>query len=142
MKAPRIAPGTRPRRRPPAAAIAALLALALSAAWPGDAVAGKASVLDVGVSANGDGTYTFDATVAHADTGWKHYADKFEVLGPDGTVLGTRVLFHPHVGEQPFTRSLSGVRIPAGVTEVTVRAHDSVHGDGTKVFRVKLPDRK
>ncbi len=77
-----------------------------------------------------DGSYRFDVMVLHADTGWSHYADRWEVVAPGGTVLGTRVLHHPHVGEQPFTRSLGGVRIPEGVTSVAVRARDSVHGYG------------
>ena len=38
-------------------------------------------------------------------TGWEHYANKWDVVGPDDTILGTRVLLHPHVNEQPFTRS-------------------------------------
>jgi hypothetical protein len=43
------------------------------------------------------------------------------------------------VDEQPFTRSLSGVRISATVSEVTVRAHDSVHAYGGKTVTVELP---
>ncbi len=74
----------------------------------------------------------------HDDTGWDHYADKWDVMAPNGTVLGTRTLYHPHVEEQPFTRSLSGVRIPDGVTSVIVRAHDLEHGYGGKEFSVKL----
>ena len=68
----------------------------------GPAVAGEADVVDVKISKQG-GTFNFDVTVKHADTGWKHYANKWEVVAPDGTVLGKRVLFHPHVEEQPFT---------------------------------------
>jgi hypothetical protein len=59
------------------------------------------------------------------------------VLTPDGTVLKpdlespfTRLLLHPHVEEQPFTRSQSGIVIPEGVTRVRVRAHDLVDGYG------------
>ena len=100
--------------------------------------AGEADVLDVQVSQNG-GTYRFDVSVQHADTGWEHYANAFEIVAPDGTVLGTRVLYHPHVNEQPFTRSLSGVRIPDGVSEVDVRAVDSIHGTGGKTVRVEVP---
>jgi hypothetical protein len=48
-------------------------------------------------------------------------------------------LSHPHTDEQPFTRALAGVRIPDGVTEVTVRAHDSVDGDGGKALTVVVP---
>jgi hypothetical protein len=77
-------------------------------------------------------------TVAHADSGWDHYADRWDVLTPDGTRLGSRTLYHPHVNEQPFTRALDGVTIPPGVTTVIVRAHDTVHGDGTKAFTLDL----
>ena len=78
-------------------------ALLVASVQSGPARAGQASVLDATAVANPNGSYTVSATIAHADTGWKHYADKFEVLAPDGTVLGTRVLYHPHVDEQPFT---------------------------------------
>ena len=76
------------------------------------------------------GTWRFDVTVRHADTGWDHYADGWKVEAPDGTELGYRKLLHPHETEQPFTRSLTGVTIPEGVTSVTITAHDSVHGWG------------
>ena len=56
------------------------------------AEADKARVLKA--TANVGGSYTFSVTVAHADSGWKHYADKFEVLAADGTVLETRILYH------------------------------------------------
>ena len=106
------------------------------------AAGGEADVLNVEARRDGDGTYSFDVTVKHADTGWKHYANKWDVVSPDGkTIFGTRTLFHPHEDEQPFTRSLSDVRIPAGYGAVLVRAHDSVHGAGGKTVRVKLPAR-
>ncbi len=105
----------------------------------GNAVAGEADVLDVKVLKKSAGTYDFEATVRHADTGWDHYADKWDVVAPDGAVLGTRVLLHPHEGEQPFTRSLTGLRIPAGVDRVTVRAHDKVHGYGGGEQGIPLP---
>lgn len=63
-------------------------------------------------------TYRFDVTIRHPDTGWDHYADGWRVLDMDGNELGMRVLFHPHVDEQPFTRSLDGVKIPAGTPQV------------------------
>lgn len=85
------------------------------------------------------GTWRFDVTVAHGDTGWDHYADAWDVLTPDGEVIATRVLYHPHVNEQPFTRSLSGVALPEGLTEVVIRAKDSEHGYGGKEIRVELP---
>ena len=69
-----------------------------------------------------------DVTVEHADEGWDHDADAWDVVAPDGTVLGTRTRLHPHETEQPLTRSLSGVAIADDVAEVTIRARDSVHG--------------
>jgi hypothetical protein len=101
--------------------------------------AGEADVTAVDVTRSTDGTYSFDVTVQHADEGWKHYANRLEVLAPDGTVLGTRTLYHPHVDEQPFTRSLSGVVVPQDVTHLTVQAHDLVHGFGGKKVKVDVP---
>jgi len=103
------------------------------------AYAGQADVITVDAKRTGADTYFFKVTVFHADEGWDHYADKWDVVAPDGTVLGTRTLFHPHVGEQPFTRSLSDVQIPESITEVTVRAHDSVHKYGGKIVKVAVP---
>ncbi len=101
--------------------------------------AGEADVTAVELTRSSDGTYRFDVTVQHADEGWKHYANRWEVLASDGTVLGVRTLYHPHVGEQPFTRSLSGVVVPLNVSRVTVRAHDLVHGDGGTEMVVDIP---
>ncbi len=114
-----------------------ILALALMAP-AGLAWAGEADVVDAKARKAADGSYGFDVTLRHADEGWDHYADAWDVLAPDGTVLGTRVLYHPHVDEQPFTRSLSGVNIPAGVTKVTILAHDKVHEYGGKELVVEL----
>lgn len=109
-------------------------------AWAAPAGAGPADV--VGAKAECEGTRCrFAVTVRHADTGWDHYVDRWEVVAPDGRVLGTRVLQHPHVGEQPFTRSLDGIEIPVAVRDVTLRAHDSVHGAGGAVVKVTLPER-
>jgi len=113
-------------------------------AMPGGmaAKADEPSVLDVSVVANADGTYGFSATVAHRDEGWKHYANKWDIVTPDNKVIGERLLFHPHVDEQPFVRSLGRVAVPIGVTEVTVRAYCNITGAGSRTFTVKLPPRK
>jgi hypothetical protein len=103
------------------------------------AQAGETDVVNVDVTRSGENTYLFQVTLEHADEGWDHYANKWEVLAPDGTLLGTRVLYHPHVDEQPFTRSLPNVIVPAGVTSVTVRGHDSVHQYGGKTVTLDLP---
>ncbi len=113
--------------------------LIASAIWATNANAGEADVVDVNISQSSSGGYSFDVSVKHADTGWKHYADAWEVLDNNGNILGKRVLVHPHENEQPFTRSLSGVKIPAELTTVTIRAHDSVHKYGGKEITVKVP---
>lgn len=92
-----------------------------------------------------DGSWTFYVTVEHPDTGWEDYADGWDVVTPDGEVIKpdpdsqfTRLLLHPHVEEQPFIRSQSGIVIPDGVNWVTVRAHDSVDGFGGQEVVVDL----
>ena len=105
---------------------------------------GNADVEFVRAVKSGD-TWTFHVTVRHPDTGWEDYADGWDVVLPDGTVLTrspedvfTRLLLHPHETEQPFTRSQSGLTIPEDVTTVTVRAHDLVDGFGGQQVIVDL----
>ncbi len=105
----------------------------------GAAAAGEADVLDVEITQSGDDRYRVTVTVRHADEGWDHYADQWRIVAPDGTVLGTRTLHHPHETEQPFTRSLGGVEIPADVSEVNIEARDNVHGRGGKTMTVAVP---
>ena len=109
-----------------------LAAALLSVAWtviarPVDAGLADITAATVKCTAT---TCTVSATVRHADEGWQHYADRYEVLAPDGHLLGTRVLQHPHIEEQPVTRTLEGVSIPSSIDRVRIRAHDSVHGFG------------
>ncbi len=129
--APDRAKGKRTIARPAGAIVLAACAFA--------AAAGEADVEMVRITKERGATYRFDVTVRHGDTGWAHYADKWDVVAPGGEILGTRVLLHPHEREQPFTRSLSGVSIPRGVARVTVRAHDKIHGYGGKVVTVAVP---
>ncbi|MCA9394202.1 MAG: hypothetical protein KC900_08370 [Candidatus Omnitrophica bacterium] len=103
---------------------------------PSPAFAGQADVIDVKYECAE--ACTFWVTVRHADSGWDHYADRWEILAPDGEIIATRVLGHPHVNEQPFTRSLGGVIIPVGISDVRIRAHDSVHGYGGEEVAVTL----
>lgn len=117
--------------------IAILLAI-LAGGFAAPATAGEADVENVVLTRSADGSYRIDVTVRHADAGWEHYADKWQVLGADGTVYGERVLLHPHDSEQPFTRSQSGIVIPDGVSEVRVRAQDRIHGFGGKEMLVRL----
>jgi hypothetical protein len=101
--------------------------------------ADPAEVTNVHVERYASGRYSFAVTVHHPDEGWDHYADGFEVLGAKGERLTGRILRHPHVDEQPFTRIRGGVRLPETVQEVTVRAKCSVDGFIGKKVGVVLP---
>jgi hypothetical protein len=79
-----------------------------------------------------------DVTLKHADTGWDHYANEWRIVDGKGKVLGRRVLAHPHVDEQPFTRSLYFAKIPPQVSVVFVEASDTVHGWSADRLRVDL----
>ncbi|MEE9357798.1 hypothetical protein [Candidatus Vondammii sp. HM_W22] len=93
------------------------------------AIAGEVEIKNARIQLTGTDTYRFDVTLNHGNTGWEHYADAWEVLG-------TRVLYHPHVNEQPFTRSLSNVHIPKETPYVEIQAHEKIHGDSKGRYRV------
>ena len=101
--------------------------------------AGEVRIVDVRVEC--PGSCTFSVTLEHADQGWSHYADRWDVLTLDGRLLKSRVLHHPHDNEQPFTRSLGGVLVPAGASQVKIRARDSKHGYSKQEVVVDLPGR-
>lgn len=100
--------------------------------------AGDVQIEAVKVTAQGGGHYHFAVTLRHADTGWDHYANAWDVVSTEGEKLGERILHHPHVNEQPFTRS-QVIRIPQGTKQVEVRAYDSVHGLSEMTYKVTLP---
>lgn len=95
--------------------------------------------MNAAASCDADRTCTFNVTVKHEDTGWAHYVDHWRVLTSEQGELGKRILLHPHVSEQPFTRSLSGISVPLDVKQVFIEVHDSVHGYGGKKWTVNLP---
>jgi hypothetical protein len=101
-------------------------------------LAGTADVVDGRITSLDKGQYRIEATVLHADAGWDHYADRWDVLAADGRILGSRELAHPHDNEQPFTRSLT-LKLPEGTSMVMLQAHDSVHGLGGRVFELAVP---
>jgi len=101
-------------------------------------IASEADVIDAEVKHENDGSYTINVTVQHADEGWNHYADHWLVLDKDEQIIAARKLMHPHIKEQPFTRSLSYIQIPDEVTEVTIRAHCSVDNYSGKNMVVKI----
>jgi len=115
--------------------IAILLAGLLSGsqfAW-----ADEVEILNVYLQESGN-SWRAEVTLKHADTGWEHYADAWRIVDEQDHLIKTRILYHPHVNEQPFTRGLANIQIPAGTSVVYVEAHDKVHGWGKQRIRVDL----
>ena len=110
----------------------------LIALAPHVALAEPPTVVDVDLQTRG-GAYTVHVTLAHPDTGWDHYADGWEMRDEAGKSLGLRILHHPHVKEQPFTRALSGVEIPDGTRGVFIVPRCSVDGWAETATRVDVP---
>lgn len=109
-----------------------IAALAAGPALAGDPVVKGVTVEKVGM------LWNVHVTLEHRDTGWDHFADGWEVLDKHGKKLAYRELMHPHVKEQPFTRSISGVVIPDGTREIFIKPHCSVHGWSKTLMRVEL----
>lgn len=95
-------------------------------------------VLDATATIDGDGSWTFAATLSSPYDTAERYADAWRVVGPDGEVYGIRELTHDHASEQPFTRSHSGIEIPDDVQTVTVEGRDQVSGWGGATVEVEL----
>jgi len=108
---------------------------ALMAASP--VLADSPNIEDVRVERGSMG-WRFFVTISHPDSGWDHYADGWEILDADGNRLGYRELHHPHVDEQPFTRSLSDVVLPDGTQVVFVRTSCSVENWSGALTRVEI----
>jgi hypothetical protein len=127
--------------RPGHAIAAALLAASFTVAAQPNPTAGQKfpDVIAVKVRERGADRFDFDVTVSSPYDTPQRYADGFRVVAPGGQVLGERKLLHDHADEQPFTRDLYGVSIPAGVQRVTVQARDQRFGYGGKSIDVFLP---
>ena len=98
-------------------------------------------VVSVKAKPAGGDRFDFDVTVSSPYDTPQRYADAFRVTTLKGAVLGERILLHDHASEQPFTRDLYGVSIPAGVRTVRVQARDMKHGYGGRTVDVTVPGR-
>lgn len=104
--------------------------------------AGEVEIVAADLHETSNGRWNVSVTLKHDDTGWEHYADNWQVVDESGKVLGDRVLFHPHVNEQPFTRSLGSVQIPEDTSVVYITAHDKKHGWTSNRLEVDLSKTK
>jgi hypothetical protein len=118
---------------------AILLALLLMASPA--AFAGEADVIAVAVERHAGTEDVFDVrvTILSNDTGPDYHADAFEVLGPDGRVLGHQDIPQPSLNEQPVTRVLQSLRVPVGIERVTVRARHKPRGYDGQSVSIQLP---
>ncbi|MEL6469710.1 MAG: hypothetical protein AAFQ74_08285 [Cyanobacteria bacterium J06623_4] len=91
-------------------------------------------VTAVSVEQNETGQYTFSVTIESEETGCDRYANWWEVITEEGTLLYRRILAHSHVDEQPFTRSGGPVEIAADDV-VIVRSHMHPTGYHTQAMK-------
>lgn len=101
--------------------------------------ASPTKIINATISLGGNASYTIAVTLEHADHGWDHYANQWQVVGPNGDVIATRILAHPHVNEQPFTRSLSNIQIPEGISKITIKAGCTISGIDSNAFVLDVP---
>lgn len=104
------------------------------------AYAGEVTITAAHLDQQSTGSYQVSVTLFHDDTGWEHYADGWRIVDEKGNVIATRTLFHPHVNEQPFTRSLNNVVLDAQLNTVYIEAHDTVHSWSQKRLKINLTD--
>jgi hypothetical protein len=107
-----------------------------------------ANVVEVTTSGS-EGAYTFNVSIESADIDCTQFANWWEVLGEDGTLLYRRILEHSHTDENgtsdsgkpgnTFTRSGGPVAIDSGEV-VLVRAHPSTGGYNGVVMRGSAAD--
>lgn len=96
-------------------------------------------VVGVEISGERSAGLSFAVTISSPYDSPDRYADGIRVRSADGTVYGDSTLTHDHASEQPFTRSVTGVKIPDGVTEVVVEGRDQANGWGGGTKTVTLP---
>ena len=96
-------------------------------------------VVKAEISGDPGGPYSIAVTMSSPYDSADRYADSMRVRSADGDVYGERKLTHDHASEQPFTRDITDVEIPDGVTEVVVEGHDQQSGWGGETVTVKVP---
>jgi hypothetical protein len=97
-------------------------------------------VLAVELRPRGDRVFDVAVTISSPYDTPQRYADGWRVLDPQGNVLGTHMLMHDHAAEQPFTRTQTGLHIPAATTTITVEGRDQANGFGGLSLTVEVPE--
>lgn len=88
----------------------------------------------------GKGVYDATITVSSPYDTPERYADGWRVLkaGTD-EVLSEHMLAHDHADEQPFSRTQSDLKIPDGVSRVTIQGRDQDNGYGGETVTIDVP---
>lgn len=97
-------------------------------------------ILSAELERQGD-AWSLAVTVSSPYDSEQRYADGWRVLAPDGAVLGTHELAHPHQNEQPFTRTMTALAIPPDVAQIIVEGRDLANGYGGTTVSVEVPGR-
>jgi hypothetical protein len=95
-------------------------------------------VVEVEVTAAGDGAFEVAATLSSPYDTPERYADAWRVLDPEGNEIGLLEVTHDHAAEQPFTRALT-LAIPDDVDEITVEGRDLANGYGGDTKSATIP---
>ena len=111
-----------------------VLILLLSVIFSTVCLASDAEIVKVESEKTSAQKYNISITLEHSDEGWEHYANAWRIYSADGELIGERKLHHPHVKEQPFTRSLLGIGVPSEHSEVTIVAVCSKTGESKKAI--------
>ncbi len=121
---------------------APLLAALATLALAGTAAAGTPAVTAAKIKKDArevTGIYQITVTVQHQDTGWDNYVDAWQIVAPDGDILGTRIIFEPRLDKTTHVTGLAGVVIPEEIKEVTIRAHNVAEGYSGQPLTVRVP---
>jgi hypothetical protein len=111
---------------------------ALGLLLAGPAFADAPDVVDA-IATEAGGRWTVTVTIAHHDTGWDHFAKGFAVLLPDGTRLAYLEFSHPHIGQDTFAASLTGLRISNDVPFLLIRTRCNLVGWAAEPVQIDLP---
>lgn len=103
--------------------------------------AGEVKILTADFKHTGDQTWNVSVTLKHADSSWDHYADDWRIVDTGGKIIADRVLAHPHIDEQPFTRSQGQIRLPTS-DMIYIEAHDKRHGWAPQRLPVDMSQHK
>ncbi len=115
-----------------------VMLLLLTQFFVNTASAGEVNIVTADFRTADNRLWSIQVTLQHADSGWDHYADHWRVVDPAGNVVADRVLYHPHVDEQPFTRGLQGIPLQPEMGLLVIEAHDTVHGWSRQRLQVDL----